>query len=80
VSEEIGYVFELRLYGEKGAVTVAVNDAAAFYRNLLAAVIGMVRTGIPPIPYSSTLEVIKILDGAKRSLATGLPVELPLMD
>jgi len=80
VSEEIGYVFELRLYGEKGSVTVTVNDGAAFYRNMLAAAIGMVRTGVPPIPYSSTLEIIKTLDGAKRSLASGLPVELPLME
>ncbi len=64
----ISYVFQLNLYGDKGWRQVVVTDSAAFYANLLRKVAEMCRTKQPPIPYAETLEIIKILAGAPRSL------------
>jgi len=76
VSENIAYTFQLSLHGANGHIRVEVADHHAFYRNLMEAAVRMFRTGEPPIPASSTLEVIKILHGSTRSLEIGGPVYL----
>jgi predicted dehydrogenase len=64
----ISYVFQLNLYGDKGWRQVVVTDSAAFYSNLLRKVAEMCVSKKPPIPYAETLEIIKILVGAQKSL------------
>ena len=58
-------------YGEHGGVHVAVEDAAAFYGNMLGEFARMVRTREMPIPLDTTLEIIRILAAGKRSQQQG---------
>ncbi|MSS73964.1 MAG: Gfo/Idh/MocA family oxidoreductase [Candidatus Latescibacteria bacterium] len=60
--------FQLNLYGDKGWRQVVVTDSAAFYSNLLGKVAEMCHSKRPPIPYAETLEIIRILVAAQRSL------------
>lgn len=60
--------FQLNLYGDKGWRQVVVTDSAAFYANLLRQVAEMCRSKTPPIPYAETLEIIRILVAAQKSL------------
>lgn len=71
VSREIGFRFELNLYGPKGAHRVQVQDATGFYTNQLNLVVKMVREAKSPVPVEEGLEVIRILEAAKSSLARG---------
>lgn len=77
VREDLAYTFRLTLLGTEGSAHLVIADAGAFYRNMLEQFIVMVRTGEMPIPAASTLEIIRILDAAARSLATGQTVGLP---
>jgi len=79
VFEEIGYVFQLNLYGEKGCTSIEVSDAAAFYKGMLEAAVRMFRTGESPVPTSSTLEIIKTLHAAELSRETSQTVLLSAM-
>jgi len=58
-------------YGERGGVHVAVEDAAAFYGNMLREFAQMVETREMPIPLDTTLEIIRILAAGKRSQQQG---------
>ncbi len=58
-------------YGERGGVHVAVEDAAAFYGNMLREFARMVRTREVPVPLDTTLEIIRILAAGKRSQEQG---------
>ncbi len=64
----ISYLFQLNLYGDRGWRQVVVTDSAAFYSNLLRKVAEMCVSKQPPIPYAETLEIIKILVAAQKSL------------
>lgn len=76
VREDIAYTFRATLLGTKGSVHLSIDDGAGFYREMLGQFIGMVRTGQMPVPPSSTLEIIRILDAAVRSSKTGEEVVL----
>jgi predicted dehydrogenase len=54
-------------YGEHGGVHVQVEDAAAFYGNMIRVFARMVETRELPIPLDTTLEIIRILAAGKRS-------------
>jgi len=76
VREDIAYTFRATLLGTAGSVHLTIDDGAGFYQEMLRQFIGMVRTGQMPVPPSSTLEIIRILDAAVRSRETGEEVVL----
>jgi predicted dehydrogenase len=67
--------FRLTICGHKGSATTEV-DAGGCYAEMLKRFIHMVRTGEPPIPFSESLEAVKVLIAARRSRATGEMVYL----
>jgi len=71
VFEDIAGGFQAMFHGEKGHCTVEVADAAAFYGNMLRAFIDLVETGNETVPPESTLEIIRILAGAEKSMQEG---------
>ncbi len=76
VREDIAYTFRATLLGTEGSVHLTIDDGAGFYREMLRQFIGMVRTGQMPVPPSSTLEIIRILDAAVQSREMGKEVVL----
>ncbi|HJN18105.1 MAG TPA: Gfo/Idh/MocA family oxidoreductase [Armatimonadota bacterium] len=77
VGEGIGYVFEAVFYGAAGHCCIEVNDAGYFYQNMLRAFVNLVETGEEAVPPEDTLEIIRILAAAEKSLEQG-SVELPV--
>jgi predicted dehydrogenase len=74
---EMAYVLQLNAYGRDGWTQITTRDAPAFYRNTLRRFLQMVEDRQPPIPYEHTLEIVRILAGARKSLAEGgVPVAL----
>ncbi len=71
VFPEISQLFQLNLYGRKGAAAVQVEDWDYFYWKMLTTYIQMVRSGKLPVRLSETLEIIKVLISAKASLMRG---------
>lgn len=67
--------FRLTVCGGKGSATTEV-DAGGCYAEMLKRFIHMVRTGEPPVPFSESLEAVKVLLAARRSRATGDTVHL----
>jgi len=71
VNKEMGYVFQVNLYGTKGWRQVTIKDSAYFYSTMLKRFVQMVKTGKPPFPAEETLEIIRILAaGAKLRNST----------
>lgn len=70
------YVFHLALYGSMGWDQCEVVDSRAFYRNQMAAVMAVVRTGKSPLSRKQTLEVLGVLHAGLRSAETGKRVYL----
>lgn len=65
-NKEMGYVFQVNLYGKKGWRQVTISDGAYFYSNMLKHFVEMVKTGKAPFSPDETLEIIRILAaGAK---------------
>ncbi len=71
VRDDIAYTFRATVLGSQGSAHLTVNDSGGFYRGMLAAYVGMVRSGQPPIDPADTLEIIRVLDAAVRSRAAG---------
>ena len=70
------YVFHLVVYGADGWTQCEVTDHEVFYRNLMAAVLEMARTGEAPISRAQTLDVLSVLHAGLRSAETGRRVYL----
>jgi predicted dehydrogenase len=70
----MGYGFEATFYGTKGRCLVQVSDAAYFYQNMLRAFVNLIETGEEAVPPEHTLEIIRILAAAERSLKEGREV------
>ena len=66
----LAYTLEITLHGSKGHLRLPINDHQGFYSNMMGAFLDMVETGKPPIPYDQTLNIIRSLELAKRSLRT----------
>ncbi len=69
--KQMAYTLEITLHGTKGHLRVPICDSQAFYGNMLAKFLDMVETREPPIPYDETLNIIRALLLAKRSVGTG---------
>jgi predicted dehydrogenase len=76
VRTDIAYTFRATLLGTKGSAHLSIEDSGGFYREMLVQFIGMVRTKAMPIPPTDTLEIIRVLDAARRSRETGKEVRL----
>lgn len=69
--------FGIALHREKGIEWVyAQSDPKPKYASLLEEIMAMFRTGMSPLPASETLEVIRFLEAANESRATGRTVYL----
>jgi virulence factor len=68
VFEDVGYGFEATFYGAKGRCEVQVSDSAYFYQNMLRHFVRLIETGEEAVPPENTLEIIRILAAAERSL------------
>lgn len=71
VSRAISFGFEITLYGTEGRERIVVSDGTAFYANQLRLIAQMVREKKAPVPIENALEVIRILEAGKKSLAQG---------
>jgi predicted dehydrogenase len=70
----MGHGFEASFYGTKGHCRVTVSDAAYFYQNMLKAFVNLIETGEEAVPPEHTVEIIRILAAAERSLKEGREV------
>ncbi len=71
VFPELAQTFRLDVYGQDGATSITVEDWDYFYWNMLQTFVGMIRERSLPIPLSETLEIIRVLTAAKKSLTEG---------
>lgn len=71
VREDIAYTFRATLLGSQGSRAFSIDDSGGFYRAMLVRAIEMVRTGVSPIAPAETLEILRILEAASRSRASG---------
>lgn len=63
--------FEALFIGENGKCRVEVADAAYFYQNMLRHFVELVETGEEAVPAEDTLEIIRILAAAEKSMKEG---------
>lgn len=61
------YGFGFGAHYEKGHHAVANVRGGAYYTGMLKAVVGMFTTGVPPIPYPETREIMAFMDAALAS-------------
>lgn len=71
VSRTISFGFEITFYGTEGRERIVISDGAAFYANQLRMIAKMVREKKAPVPIEEALEVIRVLEAGKESLAQG---------
>ena len=76
VFKDIGYLFQMNLYGAKGWRQVVVEDSNYFYSNMLSKFVEMVKTKKMPFPPEETLEVIKVLVLGRQSAQTRAELSL----
>jgi len=70
-NKQMGYVFQVNLYGTKGWRQITIKDGAYFYSNMLKNFVQMVKTGKEPFSPDETLEILRILAaGAKLRNST----------
>lgn len=63
--------FEALFIGENGKCRVEVSDAAYFYQNMLRHFVKLIETGEEAVPPEHTLEIIRILAAAEKSMNEG---------
>lgn len=71
VFDDIGYVFHLSVYGKGGWVSFPVADGHYFYTETMRRFVGMCRGGEPPIAPQDTLEIVRTLWCARKSVQEG---------
>ena len=77
VFDDMAPVIQLCLYGKNGHRVVNFGDWFAMFKNTLTQFIGMIKTGQRPIPLDETLEIVKVVLAAQRSLErNGEPVRV----
>ncbi|MGQ9731889.1 MAG: Gfo/Idh/MocA family protein [Candidatus Zipacnadales bacterium] len=74
VFEDMAGGFGALFHGAKGHYYVQVSDAAYFYQNMLKAFIRLIETGEEAVPPENTLEIIRILAAAEKSMHEGCEV------
>ena len=71
VFEGVSYVFHLSVYGKGGWVSFPVTDHVHFYTQTVVRFVGMCRSGEQPIAPGDTLEIIRTLWCARKSVQEG---------
>ena len=67
----MAYTLEATVHGSKGHARIPIADSTGFYGNMLADFLKLIRTGKPVVPYDETLNIIRALLQAKKSLRDG---------
>ncbi len=67
--------YQINLYGKSGWKSV-VPDLADLYYYLQEQFMGMLKTGVEPVPVEEEVEVIAVLEAGKRSLEEGREVSV----
>ncbi|MDO3679638.1 Gfo/Idh/MocA family protein [Paenibacillus ehimensis] len=76
-SRRPGQSFSATLHTDRGPRLVDVSkDGRPFYASLLVEVMKMFKSGVPGIPLTETLEIIRFLEAANESRGTGRRVKL----
>ena len=57
----------ISLSGTKGCLDITLKDSYSAFRNQLTAVVAYLRTGVPPMPFSETEELMKLVAGGIES-------------
>ena len=57
----------LNLYGTQGAIAARFEDTFFAFKAQLEAFVGLLRTGVPPFPFSETVELMKLVIAGTRS-------------
>lgn len=70
------YIFEVSVYGEKGAYSFRVDDGMGFYTNEMKAFVEMIETRTPPVTAQETLTVLSILHAGNLSAEEGRTVQI----
>jgi predicted dehydrogenase len=72
-----GYPFAAAIHGERRSSFVQIADEEKpFYASLLERVMKMFETGVPDVGMDLTLEIIRFIEAANESKASGKPVNL----
>lgn len=66
-SYDMTYSPVISLSGTKGCLDITLKDSYNSFRNQLVAVIEYLRTGVPPMPFSETEELMKLVAGGIES-------------
>ena len=71
VSDMVGAFACLNIYGTKGRLSGASEDSFTAFKTQLVAFIEYLRTGLSPVPYEETLELMRIIIAGIRSREAG---------
>ncbi|MBE6386421.1 MAG: oxidoreductase [Lentisphaerae bacterium] len=64
---DMAYSPVISLSGTKGCLDITLKDSYNSFRNQLVAVVEYLRTGVPPMPFSETEELMKLVAGGIES-------------
>lgn len=64
--------FSFSFYTSRAQYPVTITDSQYFYHNLMVAFVEMVVTGKIPVPWSHTLEIMKVLEAVEKAAAQGV--------
>lgn len=79
IADQIGGAGFLTLAGTKGGVQLRSQDTYHAFKTQLMGVVGWLRSGIPPVPWSETQELMKLVIAGIESRENG-GVEIQLSD
>ena len=64
---DMTYAPEIQLSGTAGTLEIKLNDSYTSFRNQLVSFIDYLRTGVPPMPFAETEELMKLVIGGIES-------------
>lgn len=72
----IGHIYDvacstINLCGTMGCIEIKIGDSYSSFRNQLVAFIEYLRTGVPPMPFEETAELMKLVAGGITSREQG---------
>lgn len=70
--------FHVLATGTNGWEHIYIDNYGDYFAGLVRAVGQMARTRVPPVPLDEVIRAIEVLEAARRSRATGRPIELPV--
>jgi predicted dehydrogenase len=71
IHDAYGSFGAVHLYGTKGQLALTMGDTYTAFRAQLVAFIELLRTGVPPLPFGETVELMAVIIAGRRSRAEG---------